>query len=375
MKIRHGALVFAMILSFFMPCRAGAEDALEKKCWDLLKAAQHASDADARRGVIGYVWTINSEKIIPLLSEALDDRSQWVVSGALAAMGKSKARGIEALIAKALSKNSPEVQGDALQVIGESGRLSDLLTVKKYYGEKEGLLKLYAAAAMAMLGDRSGLSFIRSSAKSTDLPLRREAVFFMGRIADKESLPLILKSLKSDDQETARRALLALGYFPPFVEVTAPLLSALTSSDPDTRGAAVMSLGRLNKPETYERLSSLLEDRDWKVRYDLADILPSWGEKGLGLLRLAMDDSHYMVKLRAAGALVKKGSLDAKEAILVSMADPDEIARKFAARVMGDVGTADDIKALSPLLDDESALVRTDAAIAIIRIMERKTKR
>ncbi len=364
--------LLAAIFAFFCSSLQAAESALDEgRCWKILGDALKSDDVDTRRSTAVMLWTLPPEKSLPLLKEALSDRNDWVVSGALYSLGRMKGEGIKPLVEKALKSSSEEIQGEAIQVIGEAGLLSELLALKKIYAEKQGLLKLYAAASMALLGDQSGLPYIRAAADSPDLPLRREAVFFLGRLKDNESLMKIQKALDDTDKETSRRALLAMGYFSR-KEMIPVFVQALKSDDHEFRGAAVMGLGRLNDERARLAIEGVLTDPDWRVRNDLVELLSGAGDEALPIIRKTLEDNHYMVRFKAAVVLVKKGQPDAMTVLMEGLGDSDEMVRKFAARALGQVGDKDTISKLTPLLEDESQIVRPEAAWAILQIVNKK---
>jgi HEAT repeat protein len=353
-----------------LPAKADRIDspALRSRCLGILKASLTSGDVDTRRSTAQLLYELSPDESLPLLDQALGDRDERVLQGALFALGKVNAPGSEKLLDRAMASRLPSVREAAIQVMGESGRLSDILKLKKIYSERSGMERLYAAASMALLGDHSGITCIREAAAGKEIAPKREALFFLGKLKDRESLPLLCREAVGTDKETARMALLGLGYVrdPGSLPL---LLSALKSSDDAMKGAAILSLGKRDEKETRTALADMLSDGDWRIRNDIVEILPSWGTAGVSYLEKALNDPHFLVRIKAAGALAKKGNEDALSSLKKDSTDSDEMVRKFSVRAMGSLGQAGLIPLLTPLLNDESPMVKPEAARAILKLM------
>lgn len=345
-------------------------DDLTNRCWSVLEKAVKDGDTDTRRSAVILAGTLDTPQSLPIMERALRDDSDFVREGVLFALGKMRKTDCEALIRKALASPSESLQGAALQVIGESGRLNDLTLLKDYYNHKgSGLLKLYAASSIGLLGDLSCLPYIRKAATSDNADMRKEAIFFLGRLKDTESVPLLKKALKDSDREIYRRALLALGYYKDSSTIDT-FIEALKSSDDAIRGAAVMSLGRLNSDEARAALINALGDKDWRVRSDVLDIITAWpAEAVLPIMKKAVDDPHYMISIKACTALALKGDKDALQKLISNLSSDDEFTRKYSARALGEIKNTEIIDSLKPLLDDESTMVRSEAACSLLKII------
>ncbi len=345
-------------------------DGLAARCWSILEKAVKNDDSGIRCNAVILVGALDAPQSFPIMETALRDDSDSVKKGVLRALGKLKRTDCEALIRRALSSRSESVQGAALQVIGESGRLNDLTVLKDYYRDKEsGLLKFYAAASMGLLGDMSALPCIRKAATSDNADLKREAIYFLGRLKDTESVPLLKKALKDSDREINHRALLALGYFKDNSTIDI-FTEALKSIDDAIRGAAIMSLGRLNSDEARAAVINAFNDKDWHVRSDVLDIVSAWpADAVLPLIKKAAYDSDYNVSIKACTVLAQKGDEDALEKLISNLKSEDESTRQYSVRALGEIKNARTIDALKPLLDDESTVVRAEAACSLLKII------
>lgn len=352
--------------------QAGSNDDrdLTGRCWSILEKAVKEGDSDTRRSAVILAGTLDVSRSLPIMEGALSDESDFVKEGVLFALGKMRKVDCEPLIRKALASRSESIQGAALQVIGESGRLNDLTVLKDYYNHKEdGLLKLYAASSIGILGDLSCLPYIRKAAASNNADMKKEAIFFLGRLKDTESVPLLKKALKDSDREIYRRALLALGYYKDSSTIDI-FIEALKSDDDAIRGAAVMSLGRLNSDEARAALINALEDNDWRVRSDVLDIIKAWpADAAQPIMKKAVDDPHYMISIKACTAIALKGDKDALQRIISNLSSDDEFTRKYSARALGEIKNTATVEFLEPLLDDVSIMVRAEAACSLLKII------
>jgi len=374
MKRTSLALICAAILTLWAitssPVPAGEllPGQLKSQCIGILKDSLTSGDVDTRRSTAQFLYELPPRDCLPLLEEALGDRDERVQMGAMFALGRVTAPGSERLLDRAVASRLPAIREASIQVMGESGRLSDVLKLKKLYRESSGMEKLYAATSMALLGDRSALDHVRKAAAGSDLAQKREALFFLGRLNDGDSLPLLHREAASTDKETARMALLALGYTrdPGSLPL---LLSALKSGDDALKGAAIVSLGKRDGKDAREAIAGMLRDQDWRIRNDVVEILPAWGPEGTALLQKIMGDPHFLVRIKAEGALAKTGNEEALSALKKDLSDSDEMVRKFSARALGNLGSAAMIPLLVPLLNDESSMVKPEAARAILKLM------
>ncbi len=152
------------------------------------------------------------------------------------------------------------------------------------------------------------------------------------------------------------------------------LLAALTSSVPDVRQAAAVSLGQigLGAIDAVPQLTSALSDSEPRVRAAAAFSLSAFGPyamEAVPALRAALSDEFSAVRTRAAFALGQIGSAArrAGEELARLVSDPDVSVRRNSASALGGIGadTAVARPALLRALRDSDAGVRRCAVTAL----------
>jgi HEAT repeat protein len=193
---------------------------------------------------------------------------------------------------------------------------------------------------------------------SGDLPVRGEALAALGASRRSGALPLLGKALDDDQGEL--------------------------------RFAAAQGLAALGDPTASPLLLRAWKgEKGWAVKRELARAAAACGAKELlPELRLATSDGHPELAVAAAQALKALGD-PAAEALLARLGAPAQApsrpegadrwsrrvlageregSRALAARTLLDLGDAQDLPALEPLLASDAAPERLWAAAAILRL-------
>ncbi len=201
--------------------------------------------------------------------------------------------------------------------------------------------------------------------------LREELAVSLGRIPQPDGRPVLLGMLEAAEPEVRRAAAFALGEMEDegAKSATTSLLQAAVDRDRETGRLAVEALGKLGadvaavglalaplpEPERWARLTPSLFrfKQDERVPLGVAALAAAGGEggKSAGKATRGAPRPDPDQRFFAAYALARDPLPAAAEPLRVLLTDPDPRIRGWAARALGQIGDADDLPRLLPLLD------------------------
>ncbi len=147
-------------------------------------------------------------------------------------------------------------------------------------------------------------------------------------------------ALTSEDPLTRKHAIYLLGMIrnPACEDI---FLQALRDPEKAVRAQATCALAGMGEPAS-ERLITLLEDPDWKVRYRAAEALGLLKEHGaVGPLIRRLSDQKDHVRYMAAKSLGALGSPEAREALERRVSDKNPYVRRMAESVLSMIRKSD----------------------------------
>lgn len=207
------------------------------------------------------------------------------------------------------------------------------------------------------------LDHLGEKLESADAEERREAAVDLGR-SGRAAVPYLLKALGDRDwrvRKTAVEALVTLGG----PDVTSGLVRRLSAEDnAGARNSAIEALALLGS-QAVEPLLSLLTTKDPDVRKFAVDVLGDIrdGRAVPGLIE-RLKDGDENVRVAAAEALGKVRDRRAVDALIASLAANDQGWLDYAAaEALGEIG---DARALGPLL---AALGRSSLREAVLEAL------
>lgn len=157
--------------------------------------------------------------------------------------------------------------------------------------------------------------------------------------ADVPSL-LALADSDGDSRWWAIRGLAAVGG----EESIAPVAEALEADDPSLRATAALALAALCRrhPRLVEpflpRLAQRLYDDDGLVRQSASDALAQCGDAAVDALATALDSPHEGVRVRAATALHRIGTMKAAPPLYHHLEDASPLVRHYAFETLDRLG-------------------------------------
>ena len=168
---------------------------------------------------------------------------------------------------------------------------------------------------------------------------------------DKKSVPALLDAIKGEFFTVRSRAALALGEIGD-KRVISELLFLLKDNELEVRIAACTALGKLCDPSTFDEIANvLLDDPHIEVRQSAAKALGDTKHpEAIPFLMEALRDSYWWYEKEQA-AQVLLNAIEGMGAVVVdplleALGDRETTVRKYAVRVLGNLG---DIRAIEEL--------------------------
>lgn len=231
----------------------------------------------------------------------------------------------------------------------------------------DGLVRREAAAALSHLKDPAALPALLDALNDAELPVRRAAA---GAIANLGEAALSALQGRLPEATAEQRATLAgilggLGV----AEAVQPLLGLAQDSEASVRGAAVVSLGKLARPEAIPVLSGCLRDtvqpanEDEPICYLAATALRNIGTPEA----LAVVDEWRAGQTPAGIETVQQQAAPVAEsdALLVQLVSPDWQLRRDAISALALRGDRTYLPLIAEALRDDDIQVRWAAARAL----------
>jgi HEAT repeat protein len=123
----------------------------------------------------------------------------------------------------------------------------------------------------------------------------------------------------------------------------------LQDPSPEIRTVAAMALGEIHRRESaavnphLPQLALLLQDDDALVRQSAADALAQCGDDAVDLLATALESDHEGLRVRAAAALHRIGSMKAAPPLYHHLEDPNPLVRHHAYEMLNKLGLLENI--------------------------------
>ena len=209
--------------------------------------------------------------------------------------------------------------------------------------------------ALHEIGQQEGLEAFRELAKHESPLVRANTVLVLGLIGGEEAAE-ILRPMRADDDQEVRsavaEALWRLGDEVGFRQ----LLGFAMHSDERLRWFATSALPLHKDPRVHDLVVGRLSDTNPYVRLVAAGSLAKLEDnRGYPLLIEAADASPDTVQLSGKPSLIEREIVA-------------EQSRALSAAALGDLGQGKAGEVLGKLLDDNSPVVRINAAAAVLRL-------
>jgi HEAT repeat protein len=217
-------------------------------------------------------------------------------------------KSVEAL-RHALTDHNPDVRLTAALALAQAGLAPPLRDLVRLLDIGRGEKSLLVNSLFKALGDR-GTAELEEAVRSAGAPTtaRIAAAEALAAAGSYAAVPLIAEAAlraPADSRELPRflRALAGLGH-PAAAEAVG---KGLDSEAPAVRAAAAEAAGRIGLAQFAARLTELLSDSSWQVRFRAGEAMIRLGEEGVALLRTVASKSGAPAAEAAARTLAERG--------------------------------------------------------------------
>ena len=187
--------------------------------------------------------------------------------------------------------------------------------------------------------------------------VRAQICYILGQIKDRAAVPALLDALRGEFYTVRAKSAAALGEIgdPQAIQL---LLTALKDKEDSVRVSAALALGKFHNPATFDEIANLLlDDPKIEVRQAAAR---AFGEtkdpQALPYLMQALRDSFWWYEreqtaddLLWAIEAIGPASVDP---LIEALSDSEGTVRKFAARMLGQIGDERAIESLGMAIYD-----------------------
>jgi HEAT repeat protein len=304
-------------------------------------------------------------------------------SGPLAVWPRPAPDALLTNLLQAVDDEHPKVRMDALYTFGAIARapLSEAHTqgVIRALDHYDPAIRQAAARVAGRLKVRAALQMLVKAIFDSQEPVRFAAMRALGEIDAETTVKTLAEQLehysKGEGAWSALDGLARIGH-----QSSVPVFTArLADRDQYIRAAAIEGLGRALSagpsaeadgvaPQVKAIEAAASADSSPVVRAAAAFALELLGKGGIDRLVAAFDTDRLAPQV--AGYLLELGP-NAVSALVPHLKDPRPSIRGNVAVVVGAIGSASDIAALEPLLQERDADVRRSAERAIQRIKVR----
>lgn len=240
----------------------------------------------------------------------------------------------------------------------------------------DGVLGTAAFAFALIVGggpSRPSFDDLLANLKSPNAKTRQEAAAALGKSRRREAVAHLAALVRDPEPRVRLEVVRALGQLRDLSAVPA-VVTSLQDGDPKIREEAVGVLVELyaerERSSPVGRFLEIFSDE-----YDRSSVPPYTpvDPSVYRALVAALGDEDKGIREQAALALgILDGRAVVKDLVATALQDPEASVRAAAATAIGKVGTAEDGKALIPLLEDDSSGVRNRVlqALGVLKVKE-----
>ena len=370
LRVGRTDVALALYARLVPPGKPDVPALLRDLAWAIITG--HVRDPQEHLRIAAYMTLVETadRHAIPLFKDGLLDTS--VMVRARAAEGLARAGAAASTLARALDDPAPSVRIAALNALGTRVDPSLRPLITRLSKSEEGVLHIFALAALVHLGQADAFDDIAGEATLPDAELRMAALGALGRLKRPAGLPILSQSVYDPDPSVRAFAAGALGEFgSPKGEPA--LLHALEDESPRVRGVAAASLGRLKLAQSLPVLRQAARDPVELVRVGAVEGLLRLGDNEAVLL--AADLAKHpdpSVRGATAQAVALAGNRKALLVVESLLKDQQPQPRLMAARAIGKLGGREGPALLKQTLSDSDPAIRIAAAGSLIKLLTTK---
>lgn len=269
---------------------------------------------------------------------------------------------------EALRSAQPPIQAMACETYLELDRQPPLSDVEALADARDPRVRTTALALLGTMGRRDLGDLFRRKRRDAEASVRLAADFGLAMTVEPGRMTSLHDALGASDVALRRTAVWLLGLTGN--ESAAGLLE-VKLDDPDAvvvlRAAEAMD--RLGSGAGLERVRTLTRHSRHTVRYYAVRLLGRMGtQEDIPLLERLCQSRFLDVKFGAMAALARLGDFKRIGMLIDMLEAPDSQTRVLAARELGETGYTPAVPALETMLQSQVPLERTTAAASIVRI-------
>ena len=315
--------------------------------------------------VVDSLGQIGSKQAIPGLIQALQHKVpivRWSILNALEQIGSEK---VIPVLLQALKDESSSISRKAAELLGQIGNEKCIPGLIQALIDKNGNLVFSPADALVQLGSEQAIPGLLHALQHEDAYVSMLAKYALIKIGSKQAIAGLLQILKQEGLSArwiAEEVLRELGS----QQAIPILLKALEHEDSDARWRAAEALGKIGNKQGIPGLLQSLQDEDPGVRWRAAEALGKIrSERAISGLIQALQDEDPGVRWRAAEALGKIRSERAISGLIQGLEHEDSVLRWITVVVLKEIGNEKVITELLQTLQDEDSAVSKIAADAL----------
>ncbi|MCB9435868.1 MAG: HEAT repeat domain-containing protein [Anaerolineales bacterium] len=192
--------------------------------------------------------------------------------------------------------------------------------------DKNTVVRHGAALVLAKIGDARAVEPLTLALRDESAGMRKLAASALGEIGDVRAVGALKTALDDSDKWVRSEAAIALGKIADPSSVDA-LIEALHDSDKSVCANAAVALGRIGDSVAIEPLLHLFTNEDEWVRRRVILTVAEFGEPALERLSHALEDEQALIRQGAIVALVEIGARQMVTTMKPLLEDADEGVR------------------------------------------------
>ncbi len=228
--------------------------------------------------------------------------------------------------------------------------------------------KRFVVEVLTEVASQDYYSHFEKLITDNDGHIRAMAALGLSRLNNPEAIDIIFPLLSDPYEDVQESAVTALSAFGERLDINR-LISLLNDKDPKLRRNAAILIGKVRAISAVDSLGFALKDNNLSVRYAVTEALANLGvDEANRYLLIALTDESPDIRASAAFGLATCTGKDAVEHLILLLNDTDDTVRVAAAKSLGMTEDNRAIPYLINSLTDRNGFVITTAMISLSRI-------
>jgi HEAT repeat protein len=338
---------------------------------------EHDDRDDIVRALITAVQEDDSDAVVGAAVDSLNDLGQDALEQLMTTMADIDIdEGADWVRAKAfirgLSADIPELRMAAANGLGELEEGDAIPQLVERFQDPDSRVRARAARAVGLMNDPRATDGLESLLTDPKAAVRLEAAEALGRIGNRQALTALLQLYDDSDERVRRIAVNGFGKFSNDRPVEY-LIDALTDESAPVRRTAVFSL--------IELLSNVPTEQSHEIRETVVEKLSATedGTVVAPLVEILERGTQASQRRNTAWLLGRvlddESNRDAVDALIVALADGQQMTQQFAATSLAEIGgTYAESELLSLATNDENdSEARAQALFTLGKIGDEET--